>query len=99
MPSEFFTRAFVPTVVAVTWLTNRHLWLSSKTSPVGFLPFATPSRKLTAPRTPPAVPTTTASDALRSPQTSLFLFRGDGSSVGRGPATFKLPPSLPPPSC
>src|SRR5262249_62289555 len=50
----------------------------------------------TAPRTPPSVPTISASDAFLSPQTSRFLLTGNGSSVGGVPANFTWPASVPP---
>src|SRR5687767_11265015 len=96
MGSEFFTRTRSPGVTAVTWETNRHLALSSTTSREGFLPLVMPSRRITPPCTPPSAPTTRASDGLRSPHTSRFLFTVSGSSFGATPANFSVPVSVPP---
>src|SRR3989442_8171032 len=85
-------------LTAVTWATNRHLWLSRSTSPLPFLPRATPSSITTPPLTPWSGPSTSASDGFDSPQTSRFLLTGIGSSLGGVPMNFRVPVTAPPPA-
>jgi len=94
--SEFFTRAFSPTASALTCETNTQRRLSSSTSAAALLPRATTSMSTTLPRTPRSGPTTSASEAFCSPQTSRFRCTGSGSSVGGVPANRTTPESVPP---
>jgi hypothetical protein len=71
------------------------LVLSTITSADAFLPFATPSTRITAPLTPRSAPTRRASDALWSPQMSRFLFTAIGSSFGAVPLKRTTPVTAP----